>query len=571
MSILNPVWIKTASITRKSLDPLGLDRVSDRLTSNMLMGITSMTTRARYYPFYVWAIKNVNETEDIKRFREFENAFFDRARAYSLACVAHENSHTTGNHSNIQGSVKSRPKWRDSDKNVTVHGFRHLGNPLGGYGYYYQRSIRDLGLAEQEQVRDVLTPLGNKLAEFFEKGISDTKYYKKFIGKDVIPSSVLTKYGSKSCICLLSEKNAPDRDLLRDIILGMNSEAKDDAYHQRRQDTLVQILCAVGFLNNYSEPIDEKVFLNMAYFNQFFWKEKVRKIVFPAKIQEIVEKWKMFRSHDYFSYACESLFHVFLELLDIHRSTGLSLSDLMSLLDKPEFVGEISSLVKINFKGSSPKEIALNDVLIALVNVVGGKPNQFNSKVSRKLDSACNLNSNINEHVLTLKIVENFDSEELDPVRSTVWASLVLLLLYARFYWKYKTQDPAWKWLIINTERDLSPTYLVKEVESKIADIYFTMFDYIKWIYNDFVLTQSINIYNQKGGASLYSRPISWFHPDGGVYRIDKHYSPRFRNSRFDSCLAILSDLGLCKADKKSCGLTLDRKKVLKKLGIEVK
>ncbi len=571
MSILNPVWIKPASITKKSLDPLGLDRVSDRLTSNMLVGITSLTTRARYYSFYVWAIKNVNETENIKNFNQFENAFYDRIRAYSLACVAHENNNPDGDHSSIQGKVKSKPKWRNADKNVGVHGFRHLpGNRLGGYGYYYQTSIRRLGLAKKEQVKDVLTPLGAKLAEFFEKEIIDTRYYKEFLGRDAIPKSVLIKYGSKSCVCLICKKNASDRDPLKDIILGMNPEAKNNTYHQRRQDTLVQILYSLDFLNKYSETIDEEVFLDIAYFGQFFSRKKVREIVFPSKIRKTVEKWKLFRSHDYFSYACESLFHIFLELLDIHRSTGLSYSDLMNLLDKSEYVNEISSILNTKLKGSSSKELALNDVLIALVTEVDEKANEFDSRISKNFDSSCNLNSGINEHLLTLKIIDNFGSEEFDYIKSTVWASLVLLLIFARFYWRSKTQDPAWKWLIVNTEGDLSPSYFVYHLGQKLANIKFTMFDYLKWIYNDFVLTQAENIYNQKVGSSLYSRPVSWFHSDGGVYRIDKQHSPRFRNSRFASCLSILSDLSLCKTDGKNHRLTINGKKVLKELGIEV-
>lgn len=47
MSALKPVWIKPASVIQKTLDPLGLDRVSGRLTGDVLTGITSLTTRAR--------------------------------------------------------------------------------------------------------------------------------------------------------------------------------------------------------------------------------------------------------------------------------------------------------------------------------------------------------------------------------------------------------------------------------------------------------------------------------------------------------------------------------------------
>jgi len=137
MSILDPVWTKPASITKKTLDPLGLDRVSNRLTSDMLRGITALTSRARYYAFYVWDIKNVNESEDIDRFDDFRNAFFDRERAYSLACVGHEASgqNPIGDHSNILGSVKGGPKWRASGDKVNVRGFRHTTRQKTSRGF----------------------------------------------------------------------------------------------------------------------------------------------------------------------------------------------------------------------------------------------------------------------------------------------------------------------------------------------------------------------------------------------------------------------------------------------------
>ena len=282
MSVLDPVWIKPASITKKTQDPLGLDRISNRLTSDMLTGIITLTTRARYYSFYVWAIKDVNDREEITKLTEFQNAFFERERAHTMACIAHEESSSNGNHSDIQGSQKGRPKWRDSGAKVNLRGFRHLGNRLGGYGYYYQNSIWSLGLTEQEQIRDTLTPLGMKLAEAFEKAISRTAYYKKFIGKDAIPKSILKEYGSRCCLCLLPKKNAPDRNILREIIFGMNPEAQRVRYHQNRQNTLALVLYDIFLLSQLSEPIDEKVFLDVA-FSAIHLKRNCKRLHFSLK------------------------------------------------------------------------------------------------------------------------------------------------------------------------------------------------------------------------------------------------------------------------------------------------
>jgi hypothetical protein len=572
MSILDPVWIKPATITTKTEDPLGLDRVSNRLTSDMLTGITALTRRARYYSFYVWIIKNINDTENINSFDQFENVFFDRERAYAMACIAHEQSglNPNGDHSNILGSQKGGPKWRETGSKLKMRGFRHLGNRLGGYGYYYQASIRNLGLTEQEQIRDILTPLGRKLAESFEKSISQTEYYRKFIGKDTIPKSVLNEYGTKCCLCLLCRRDAPDRDILRDIVFGKNQDASGNRYHQNRQSTLALILYDIYILSQQLEPLDEQKFLDIAYFNQFASKETVRKCGFPSQLQETLENWKIFRSHDYFSYACESLFHFFLRTLDINRATGLSFSNFIDLVNNVELVKELSFLLEAKLNAKSSKAVLLNDILLKIASLVSDHDlSHFDSDVSKEFDSNCNLRSRINEQIIATKIHNAIKSNKaINLSKATVWASLILLLLYVRFYWRSKTKDMSWRWLVLKSESDLSPLRLIFQLKDKLSNPNYTMFDFVSWIYKDYILTQAINIYNKKSGSSLYSRQITWFHPDGEIYRIDRLYDPRFRNSRFYSCLNILSDLGLCINNGNHYELTLDGKHLLKELGI---
>jgi len=490
-----------------------------------------------------------------------------------MACIAHEQSGSNpkGDHSNIQGSQKGGAKWRESGAKLNMYGFRHLGNRLGGYGYYYQASIRNLGLTEQEQIRDVLTPLGRKLAEAFEKAILQTEYYRKFIGKDTITKSVLDEYGSRSCLCLLCKRDAPDRDILRDIIFGMNPEAQGNRYHQNRQNTLALILYDIYILSQQSELLDDQTFLDIAYFRQFVSKRTARNCVFPSQVNGILERWKMFRSHDYFSYACESLFHAFLGALDIHRTTGLSFSEFISLVDNAELVKELSSMLEVKLNVKSSKKVLLKDVLLQIVHLATGhKHHKFNSDISREFDSSCNLNSRINEQKLIAKLRNHFDSEEFNLSKSTVWASLVLLLLYLRFYWRSKTKDMSWRLLILRSESDLSTSNLVFQLEHKLSNPNYTMFDFVSWIYKDYILTQAISIYNQKVGSSLYSRPISWFHQDEKAYRVDRAYDPRFRNSRFYSCLTILNDLGLCRFTGNHYELTSDGVNLLMKLGTSV-
>jgi len=540
----------------------------------MLTGITALTMRARYYSFYVWTIKNVNETEKINRLSDFENAFFDRERAYAMACIAHneKSSNPNEDHSNIQGLREAHGKWQESGTTLRLHGFRHLGNRLGGYGYYYQASVGNLGLTQQEHIKDVLTPLGVRLAEAFEKKVSKTKYFEKFIGKNLIPKSVFHDYGSKACLCLLHGEDASDRDVLREILLGTNEEAKGVAHHKNRQDTLVLVLHVIDKLGKLLKTADEQTFLNIAYFRQFLLKEKAIDYSCPSKLNQALDRWKLFRGHDYFSFTCESLFHIFLESLDINRNKGLSFTQFTSLFDTPEFVQEIASVLRTQIHAKSPKKIILNEILANIVKIDTGSFSELNLETSYEFDQACNLDSTINEQILVDKLIEEFESEELNLEKSVILASLVLLLIFARFYWRSKPAEASWKWLVSQSidrsknKSDLGVSIFVYELERRLSNPEYSLYDFVCWIYEDYIITQAITVYNEKVGASLYNRPISWFHSDGKVYRIDRGYDPRFRNSRFYSCISILNDLGLCTLNEDYYVLTNDGKTMLHRL-----
>jgi len=148
---------------------------------------------------------------------------------------------------------------------------------------------------------------------------------------------------------------------------------------------------------------------------------------------------------------------------------------------------------------------------------------------------------------------------------------LLLLLLYARFQWRSETKAEVWDWLIWNSRSGISPVHLVSELDQKLSDPNYTLFDFLSWIYEDYIIQHTLHIYNQKVSSSLYARPVSWFYPDGDVYRIDRQYEPRFRNSRFTSCLNILRDLDYCQFVDPHYELTHDGVVLLKKLDIPVR
>jgi len=554
-------------ISDRAMDPLGMNRVSDRLTNEMLMGITSMTTRARYYSFYVWNVYNIGKKVDVTRYEQFRRAFYDRERAFMMACIAHQE--TTGNtdldHSSILGSTKGQRVWRESGKTIKMT-FPFLANRLGGYGYYYQASIGSLGLTEQENVKDVVTELGKQLALSFEKSVKDSEYFQNYIEKGSIPKDVLVDYGEKCCLCRLP-RTTSELNLLREILFGMKKETVGNTLHERRRETLSLILYCIHQASKYSLDLESESFLNNVYFHQLLVDDNIVQLDFPTGFSDVLERWRMFRSHDYFSYACESFLSTFLVMLEIH--SGLSFERFIEFVDNKNSINHLSTLLHRQLKGNNLKDINVSEIIKSITSLVfGTQVDIITAEVSEKFDSNCGLKSKLNEHHVVQKLEELFASDVFDPHGAVMSAFLLLLLLYLRFYHYWKKADKYWRWLGSCTLTDLSPFRLVYDLEQKMKGS-LTVWGFLNWFIDSYVIQQAQEIYNEKALTGVFSRPISWFHKEDIMYVKDREYYPRHRNSRFSSCYTILKDLGLIEFAGQYAKLTKDGMSLLEMLGME--
>ena len=52
-SSMYPMWTREVKLSHRRLDPLGLSRVSQWTTDQLLPGITSVTNVARNYSFFI--------------------------------------------------------------------------------------------------------------------------------------------------------------------------------------------------------------------------------------------------------------------------------------------------------------------------------------------------------------------------------------------------------------------------------------------------------------------------------------------------------------------------------------
>jgi hypothetical protein len=565
------MWSKPVKISDRAMDPLGMNRVSDRITNEMLAGITTMTSRARYFSFYTWAIYDISQRTDVAKYGQFERAFYDRERAFMMACIAHQEKTKNPNldHSSILGSTKGQAIWNESKENIKMT-FSFLANRLGGYGYYYQASLASLGLTNQENVKDTVTELGKRIALSFQRAIENTEYFKASIGKDQLPQKVLEEYGDACCLCKLP-KSALDRNPLREILFGLNKEACGNTFNKRRRESLSLILYIINEASKHSLELESENFLNAMYFRQMIKNSHVINLAFPHSFDDVITRWRMFRAHDYFSYACESFLCALLKMLEINSQSGLTFEQFLKEIDNKNSIDCLSKFLGTQFTANSLKEITLIEVINGIgSNTLGTPIHLVDAEKSQKFDSACNLNSKLSEFSIVKKLEQGFNQEVFDLQTTSILSSLLLLFLYLRFYHYGKEVDKHWTWLLDHTLHDLSPSRFLFDLGQKLKKNNFTLFEFLNWLIDSYVIQQAQEIYNEKALSAVFSRPISWFHKEGVSYVKDRGYYPRHRNSRFSSCHTILKDLGLSEYNGQYTRLTHAGLDLLKKLGIEV-
>ena len=173
-----PNWTKRVVMKGTGRDPLGLSRVSDKITDHLLPAITTQTSRARYYSFYPWCFWHINETEDPKTGADHRSAFHRREAAFAISSVL------SGSENTIVGVEQAnRYLYQARDAKEVDTSFQVLpSNADGGFGQYYGGSIATkLGLVGVDENGRYYTGegRGTALAEAFQSAVDKCPYIAK--------------------------------------------------------------------------------------------------------------------------------------------------------------------------------------------------------------------------------------------------------------------------------------------------------------------------------------------------------------------------------------------------------
>ena len=331
-------------------DPLGLSRVSDAFTELLLPSIITTTNRARYYSFYLWAMRdsceattkrNLGALDFVEEFRKREAAFaiaskLGKLTELSIVGIDQVNKHL----SEVSGNE------------LISTTFRVLpANNMGGFGQYYGGCLQNLllGAWDEDGFWRVSENRGRKLADAFAASVGDTPYASNHhSGKELVPFKVLADSSDRFSLDGIRGDNAKmERDLLTNILFDLDEDA-DPSAAGHRQVTLAQLLHVVDAY----EAIGCSPSRNEVGDSCLYWPHYYGCLYGPGDVSvpydghnafvETSAYWRQFCVHQFFTYAAEELLQAILDAAS-KTAEGLTKTELVSALLSSDFVPELEA------------------------------------------------------------------------------------------------------------------------------------------------------------------------------------------------------------------------------------
>jgi len=552
---LEPTWNKPIKEYDRALDPLGMNRVNDRMLGELVQGFTLLTSRARYYSFYVWAIEQIRKKKLAKNFTEFKNAFYDLERLYMMACVSHEEKEPTNNHKDINGSATGRNVWNENSDKIPLN-FTYFGHRLGGYGQYYQGSIVNLGLVEQDEDDEFEKPteLGYSIIKDFDALAKESEFLSYYRKPNILKNS-MSKIGEKLCLCKIKGQSNSERDSIIKLLFGLIGEK--NRYSVSRQESLSLILNTIYQIQE-NKITTSQDFLDAVYFGQIKNNEKNQLISIPNQLTEISKKWKIVKAHDNFALASESILQIFLEFLKQDLVNGKNLEEFYQKYI-PNVNNEVGKILKLNGKFENEPKQNIIHTIIKENNI------EINSELleqSRQYDKTIKISSKINEHIF-IENLELVDSKNPDISKTIANSTLLVLLTGFRFVNIINSDENSIKWLKRLEKQDVGVLEFTTFVSEQITQNC-NFSDFVRNFIQKYVIFQAESIYKDKIRAS--TNPKCWFHKDGANYLKDRDYRAKHRNIRFPSAVSLLHDLDLLNQTDDSLKCTKQSQIILEKI-----
>lgn len=256
--IIEPFWAEYSS-EASGRDPLGIQYSSVIIYSKMIVGITNVTNRIRYYGFYCWLFdtiaKNITKRNSLS-----EQIRYTRRAELLLSFIMVKNfpditgiggSDFAGKNIKPEISLKAGADW-ESKK---VEGLKvYWQNQSGIFGQYYSAVLRELNLINHPQGElniYTLTEKGHQLALAYSQNIprSESDLFWSCVFSGAVDESKLVNL--KSFALHLVLENSLEREFYSSMLVSHDDKKIEPAFNRR--DTIKLLLT---YLSTQKEGVE---------------------------------------------------------------------------------------------------------------------------------------------------------------------------------------------------------------------------------------------------------------------------------------------------------------------------
>ncbi len=527
---LYPAWTKSRKLSKRGLDPLGLTRLSSFIVEHLLPGLKVIANIARYYSFYAWAIKIVNKTTS-SSYNDFMKKIALLESAFVIGGMLDEQE---GGDRGPTGDRIAQKTLNSSEDPILLPRsiLKHVG---GGYGQYYNNSMRDLRITIRSLNKDLLTPQGEKIASIFNKNVTDTEYFKEFLFSKECLRNILQEFGKKSNYLRLKDERE-EQEALAQILFDKSAKL--------RRKSLLLILDIVNTLSqNESNEIDitrddaylkvDDFFRNIIFYKKYSIDEKLTIDLTPYA--DIIEFWRYFEFHDKFSVIMEYLFCTFLRYLK-DAQNAKSLNEFFDYFKDIDI--EVTEILGTNVKNWKLNQI-INYFLIKH-RIVG----DLNFRTSKKFAKKCGVKHSHCEVINIKKIENEYSNRKYRIVVARCLVTLLILIMRYYYYLNHYSEE-----LVEIKEREYGEFSLDCVLTEERLNLFDLSFDNFFQYLIRTIIKKHDKIAIEKQESGNYTFRFNEIGEKFTYCSVLREYFPQQRNNHVSSNLFLLHDLGLIKRD----------------------
>lgn len=351
-----PAWTELGQDA--GLDPLAMQRATELVFQNLLVGISTITLRARYYSLFAWMLEAYAREIGVPIEKEFRVFHRRTALLYALVCQ------NTGHESGVSGSLWSYRALEEASQRDGVIDFaagadpdapteeRYLRNKAGTFRGIYSNQMADLGillLGDDDNPVPVCTEQGARLVDAFEK--ENRVLLADFLSIIERGNVSLSELGALSPLQLSSIEPAGDEnEQLVQLFFGETDNAEET--DERRASTLRALLASVA-QHGTVPPVNEI---------KWDWYQRgLSALEDDPNDRSILVLWAVYQANDLLRFAYETILSSAIASTEAAEGKTVPISDLVgALVSAAEFDASFrwSEFVTSIESGSTHGEVA---------------------------------------------------------------------------------------------------------------------------------------------------------------------------------------------------------------------